>query len=134
MIEHLHLIKVYYKDTDKMGIVYYSRYFEYFEESRTELFASIGLKITNIEQKGITLPVISCYCDFKKGAKFEDVLIIRSALNEKPRSTLKISYLVNLKKTNELLASGYSVHAFVNSIGKPIKPPKSILDCINKQF
>ena len=134
MIEHLHLIKVYYKDTDKMGIVYYSRYFEYFEESRTELFASIGLKITNIEQEGITLPVISCYCDFKKGAKFEDVLIIRSALNEKPRSTLKISYLVNLKKTNELLASGYSVHAFVNSIGKPIKPPKSILDCINKQF
>ena len=134
MIEHLHLIKVYYKDTDKMGIVYYSRYFEYFEESRTELFASIGLKITNIEQEGITLPVISCYCDFKKGAKFEDVLIIRSWLNEKPRSTLKISYLVNLKKTNELLASGYSVHAFVNSIGKPIKPPKSILDCINKQF
>lgn len=134
MIEHLHLIKVYYKDTDKMGIVYYSRYFEYFEESRTELFASLGLKITNIEQEGITLPVISCYCDFKKGAKFEDVLIIRSWLNEKPRSTLKISYLVNLKKTNELLASGYSVHAFVNSLGKPIKPPKSILDCINKQF
>ena len=117
-----------------MGIVYYSRYFEYFEESRTELFASIGLKITNIEQEGITLPVISYYCDFKKGAKFEDVLIIRSWLNEKPRSTLKISYLVNLKKTNELLASGYSVHAFVNSLGKPIKPPKSILDCINKQF
>ena len=117
-----------------MGIVYYSRYFEYFEESRTELFASIGLKITNLEQEGSTLPVISCYCDFKKGAKFEDVLIIRSALNEKPRSTLKISYLVNLKKTNELLASGYSVHAFVNSLGKPIKPPKNILDCLKKQF
>ena len=52
MIEHLHPIKVYYRDIDKMGIVYYSRYFEYFEESRTELFASIGLQITNIEQGG----------------------------------------------------------------------------------
>ena len=43
MIEHIHPIKVYYRDIDKMGIVYYSRYIEYFEESRTELFASIGL-------------------------------------------------------------------------------------------
>ena len=134
MIEHLHPIKVYYRDIDKMGIVYYSRYFEYFEESRTELFASIGLQITNVEQEGITLPVISCHCDFKKGASFEDAILIRSWINERPRSTLKISYSVILKKTNELLATGYSVHAFVNSIGIPIKPPKSILDCIQKHF
>ena len=61
-------------------------------------------------------------------------LIIRSWLNERPRSTLKISYMVKLKKTNELLASGYSIHAFVNSLGKPMKPPKIILDCLKKQF
>ena len=125
---------MYYKDIDKMGIVYYSRYFEYFEESRTELFASIGLQITNVENEGITLPVISCYCDFRKGAKFEEVLLIRSWVNERPRSTLKISYTVVLKKTNELLASGYSIHAFVNRFGKPVKPPKSILDCMQKHF
>ena len=134
MIEYLHPIKVYYRDIDKMGIVYYSRYFEYFEESRTELFASIGLQITDVENEGITLPVISCHCDFKRGAKFEEVIIIRSFVNERPRSTLKISYMAILKKTNELLASGYSIHAFLNSLGKPIKPPKSILDCMYKHF
>ena len=117
-----------------MGIVYYSRYFEYFEESRTELFASIGLQITNVEKEGITLPVISCYCDFKRGAEFEDALIIRSFVNERPRSTLKISYTAILKNTNELLATGYSIHAFLNNLGKPIKPPKGILDCIHKHF
>ena len=117
-----------------MGIVYYSRYFEYFEESRTELFASIGLQITDLEKEGITLPVISCHCDFKRGAELEDAIIIRSFVNERPRSTLKISYMVILKKTNELLASGYSTHAFLNSLGKPIKPPKSILDCMYKHF
>ena len=134
MIEYLHPIKVYYKDIDKMGIVYYSRYFEYFEESRTELFASIGLQITDVEKKGIKLPVISCHCDFRKGAKFEDTILIRSWVNERPRSTLKISYMVILKKTNESLASGYTIHAFVNSLGKPVKPPKSILDCLQKHF
>ena len=134
MIEHLHHIKVYYKDTDKMGIVYYSRYFEYFEESRTELFASLGLQITNVEKEGITLPVISSHCDFKKGAKFEDAILIRSMVNKRPRSTLKISYTAVLKKTNDLLATGYTIHAFINSLGKPIKPPKSILDCMQKHF
>ena len=134
MIEYFHPIKVYYRDIDKMGIVYYSRYFEYFEESRTELFESIGLQITNVEQEGITLPVISSHCEFKKGAKFEDVILIRSCVNEMPRSTLQISYMAVLKKTNELLATGHTIHAFINSLGKPIKPPKSILDCIKKHF
>ncbi|MFL3006135.1 MAG: acyl-CoA thioesterase [Candidatus Neomarinimicrobiota bacterium] len=134
MIEYFHPIKVYYRDIDKMGIVYYSRYFEYFEESRTELFASIGLQITNVEQEGVALPVISSHCEFKKGAKFEDAILIRSCVNEMPRSTLKISYMVVLKKTNDLLATGHTIHAFINSLGKPIKPPKSILDCIQKYF
>mgnify|MGYP001306218084 CR=1 FL=1 len=134
MIEYFHPIKVYYRDTDKMGIVYYSRYFEYFEESRTELFKSIGLQVTTVEKEGITLPVISCHCDFKKGAKFEDVILIRSLVKERPRSTLKISYTVILKKTNDLLATGYSIHAFLDGLGKPIKPPKSILNCMQKYF
>ena len=117
-----------------MGIVYYSRYFEYFEESRTELFASIGVQISSVEQKGITLPVISSHCDFKKGAKFEDVILIRSRVNDSPRSTLKVSYRAVLKETNDLLATGYTIHAFVNSSGNPIKPPKSILEYLQKYF
>mgnify|MGYP001172316854 CR=1 FL=1 len=134
MIEYFHPIKVYYRDIDKMGIVYYSRYFEYFEESRTELFASMGLQITNVEEEGVALPVISSHCEFKKGARFEDVILIRSWVNEMPRSTLKISYMAFLKKTDDLLVTGHTTHAFINSLGKPIKPPKSILDSMQKHF
>ena len=117
-----------------MGIVYYSRYLEYFEESRTELLLSLGLCVSEMERGGIMLPVISCKCEFKKGAKFEDVILIKSRVNEMPRSTLKISYTAVLKKTNDLLAMGYTIHAFINSLGKPIKPPKIIIDCIQKHF
>ena len=134
MIEYTHSVKVYYRDIDKMGVVYYSRYFEYFEESRTELFSSIGLQITNVEKEGVMLPVISSQCDFKKGARFEDVILIRSWVNEKPRSTLKIYYNAVLKRKNYLLASGYTVHAFVNGLGRPIKPPKSILVYMQEYF
>ena len=44
MTYYNHSIKVFYRDVDKMGIVYYSRYFEYFEEGRTEMLKSIGIK------------------------------------------------------------------------------------------
>ena len=51
MFKYNHLIKVYYRDVDQMGIVYYTRYLEYFEEARTELLDSLGLTISIIENK-----------------------------------------------------------------------------------
>ena len=130
MIEHSHPIKVYYRDVDKMGIVYYSRYLEYFEESRTELLSSLGLKVSDIEKLGIILPVISCHCEFKKGARFEDIILVRSWIEERPRSTLKILYEAILNKTNDLLVKGYTIHAFVNSNWKAVKPSNEILEKI----
>tara|TARA_Y100001980_G_scaffold34249_1_gene11894 strand:- start:1814 stop:2212 length:399 start_codon:yes stop_codon:yes gene_type:complete len=128
MKDYIHQKKVYYKDVDKMGIVYYSRYLEYFEESRTELLSSLGLNVSDIEKLGIILPVISCHCEFKKGARFEDIILVRSWIEERPRSTLKISYEAILKKTNDLLVKGYTIHAFVNSNWKAVKPSYKILE------
>ena len=113
-----------------MGIVYYSRYFEYFEESRTELLFSIGICVTELEKKGVMLPVISSRCDYKYGAKFEDIIQIKSWIEQSPRSTMKIFYEAKLKETNILIASGYTVHAFINKKWKTIKPPNSILNIL----
>ena len=130
MIQHTHSVKIYYRDIDKMGIVYYSRYFEYFEESRTELLASVGFDITSIEQEGITLPVIASYCDFKKGAQFEQEILIKTWIDQKPKSTLKINYEAILKGSTSLIASGYTIHAFIGRNGKPKRPPSKILAII----
>ena len=130
MIQHTHSVKIYYRDVDKMGIVYYSRYFEYFEESRTELLASVGFDITSIEQEGITLPVISSYCDFKKGAQFEQEILIKTWINERPKSTLRINYEAILKGSTSLIANGYTIHAFIGRNGKPKRPPSKILAII----
>ena len=76
MIYYDHNIKVYYRDVDQMGIVYNTRYLEYFEESRTELLSSIGLSVSKIEKSGISLPVVSIYCKYFRGAKFEQNLML----------------------------------------------------------
>ena len=115
-----------------MGIVYYSRYFEYFEESRTELLFSLGICLTGLEKNGVMVPVISSHCDYKKGAKLEDIILIKSWIEENPRSKLKIFYEATLKKTNALVATGYTVHVFINRKWRVIKPPDNILNILKK--
>ena len=130
MILYNHQVKVYYKDIDKMGIVYYSRYFEYFEEARTELLNSIGLDVTSIEKSGIYLPVIISHCEYKKGSTFEEKIIIQTSISDLPKSRMKIKYLVKNSKTDSVLVTGYTIHAFMKENGKPTKVPNLILSSL----
>ena len=133
MISFDHRVKIFYKDVDQMGIVYYSRYFEYFEEARTELLASIGLGVTDVEKKGIMLPVISSHCDYLKGARFEQNIIIRASILTSPRSKLRIDYSVFIEEEKEPIATGYTEHAFVNDKGAAVRAPKMILERLNQK-
>ena len=92
MIFYNHHFKVFYRDVDQMGIVYYSRYFEYFEEARTEMLRSIGLKIRLMESRGLFLPVIKAYCDYKKGLKLEQEVIVKVSILDLPKSKLKVKW------------------------------------------
>tara|TARA_B100000131_G_scaffold271643_1_gene272142 strand:+ start:2866 stop:3276 length:411 start_codon:yes stop_codon:yes gene_type:complete len=134
MIKHNHLKKIFYKDVDQMGIVYYSRYLEFFEEARTELLSKIGLNISLVEGTGIYLPVITSHCDYKRSAKLEQVLNIKTSINKIPNVKLKIEYEVSLYEDSTLIASGYTIHAFTNSLGKPQRIPTEIQARIVESF
>ena len=126
MIRYDHPIKVYYKDIDQMGIVYYSRYFEYFEEARTEMLSSIGLDYSNIEENGAMLPVIEAHCEYKKGAMFSQDIIVKTYIRELPKVKIKFEYKICPAGSDEILLTGYTVHACTNLKGKPVKMPKYI--------
>jgi len=126
MIRYDHPIKVYYKDIDQMGIVYYSRYFEFFEEARTEMLSSIGLDYSNVEENGAMLPVIEAHCEYKKGATFSQDLIVKTYIRELPKVKIKFEYKIFLVGSDEILLTGYTVHACTNLKGKPVKMPKYI--------
>jgi len=127
MIEYDYHTRVYYRDVDQMGIVYYTRYLEYFEAARTELLRSIGLDVLTVEKMGYFLPVISCHCDYKKPAKFDNELSIITKIYELPRSSMKIDYEVYNSEKN-LLVTGYTVHSFINSNGNAVRPPKVFIE------
>ena len=126
MIRYDHPIKVYYKDIDQMGIFYYSRYFEYVEEARTEMLSSIGLDYSNVEENGAMLPVIEAHCEYKKGATFSQDLIVKTYIRELPKVKIKFEYKICPAGSDEILLTGYTVHACTNLEGKPVKMPKYI--------
>ena len=131
MISFDHKVKVYYRDVDQMGIVYNTRYLEYFEESRTELLKSIGLSVTKIEEAGIRLPVVTSHCKYYNGANFEQELIVKSTIKTIPRAKLIINYKIKCADDLSLLVEGYTEHAFVNSKNKPLRAPRLILEKLN---
>ena len=127
MIKFSYKTKVYYRDVDQMGVVYYTRYYEYFEAARTELLQSIALDVTSIEDEGYFLPVITSHCDYKMGANFEDTLLVKTEINKLPKATMRIDYEIYRSKNNDLLVTGHTIHAFTDKQGKPVKPPKKLL-------
>ena len=134
MIQFEYLTKVYYKDVNQMGIVYYARYYEYFEAARTELLKSLGIRVTVIENEGYLLPVITSHCDYKVGANFEDTLVINTIIKDQPRSRLRIDYEIYRDNSDELLVSGYTLHAFTDKTGKAVKPPKQLVETLKQNL
>ena len=133
MIRHTTQIRVRYADTDQMKIVYHGKYLEYFEVGRAALIRSLGLPYSELEKRGILLPVIEAFAKFRKPALYDDLLSVEAIVKELPQATLKIDYQVFREHEEELLAEGYTIHSFLNvASGKPTRPPSYFLEILEK--
>ncbi len=71
--------RVLYGDTDQMGVVYYANYLRFFEGARNEWIRSLGIAYTEIEARGIMLPVYEASVQYLRPAKFEDPLRVQGS-------------------------------------------------------
>lgn len=125
--------RVLYAHTDKLGVVYYGKYFEYFEAGRSDMLRKLGYPYKELERENISLPVIESHCQYLSSAKYDDVLIIKSSLKELPTVRIKIEYEIFL--SDNLVVTGYTMHAFVNSLNlKPVRPPEDFVNLIKKNL
>jgi acyl-CoA thioester hydrolase len=53
-------------------------------------------------------------------------------LLEKPLLRIRLEYEV--KRGEELLATGHTVHAFIDREGRPVRPPASVVAVFNAAF
>jgi len=122
--------RVTYADCDPFNVVYYANYFTLFERGRTELFRAMGIPYSNIEKLGIYVPVSDTRCVYKRSARYDDLLGIETGVQDLKRARITITYRILRSAAHELLAEGYTTHAFVNAEGKPRRIPADIISAI----
>jgi acyl-CoA thioester hydrolase len=123
--KHHTRIRVRYAETDKMGVAYNSHYLTWFEVGRTELLRDMGLTYETMERNGLLLPVIEAGIKYRKPARYDDVLLVWTSVGKKPGARIFLEY--EIVRDDEIIASGFTEHAFTGTSLKPVKPPREIL-------
>jgi acyl-CoA thioester hydrolase len=123
---HQFQIRVRYSETDQMGVVYHGNYAQYFEIGRVEWLRNKGISYKWMEENGIMLPVVSLTMNYKKPARYDELLTLKTILKNK--SSVKIEFDYELyNESDELLTTGNSILVFVDmKTGRPTAPPHYI--------
>jgi acyl-CoA thioester hydrolase len=131
MKEHQIQVRVRYSETDQMSVVYHGNYVPYFEMGRVEWLRNKGISYKSLEENGIALPIVSMTINYKKPARYDDLLTVITKF--KSQSSVKIEFDCEIRNENdELLTTAHFILVFVDvKLGKAILPPQYILDVMN---
>lgn len=121
-------LRVRYAETDQMGMVYHGNYAQYFEIGRVEWLRNLGVSYKWMEETGIMLPLVSLSMNYKKPARYDDELTVKTIF--KSQSSVKIEFDYEIyNANNELLTTGNSILVFVDiKTGRPTLPPDYVID------
>ncbi len=131
MISSTTRIRVRYADTDQMKFVYYSKYLEYFEQGRADLLRQVGLPYSEVEKMGYFLPVTEAFVKYRRAARYDELLEVKTILKEIPTARIRIEYQIVRTEDSEIIVDGHTVHSFMSAeTGKPIRAPQLFVDAI----
>ena len=126
--EHTYKLRVYYEDTDAQGVVYYANYLKFIERARTEFLRSIGYQQEKLLKEGLIFVVNGIQMSFRKPAKLDDSLKIKTRLIKLGKASFHFDQEV-FSEENFLLCKGLVRCACLDSKSfKPVALPKELLD------
>jgi len=80
-VEHRLICKVYYEDTDALGVVYHANYLKYMERARSEYVELFGKPIWEWNRLGYYIVVYAMNIRFKRAAQLGDTLEVVSTFS-----------------------------------------------------
>lgn len=125
-------VRVRYAETDQMGVVYHGNYAQYFEMGRVEWLRNLGVSYKWMENNGVMLPLVSLSMNYKKPARYDDLLTIKTIFKSQTSVKIEFDYEI-YNESKELLTTGNSVLVFVDTkTGRPILPPEYIKELLEQ--
>ena len=115
-------VRVRYKDTDCMQIVYYGNHLTYFEVGRVEFLRAQGFPMSDVDRK-VHLPVVEAVVRYVRPARLDDLLEVRCWVSERRRASFRFAYEI-VREDGATVATGSTLHACLDpTTGKMIAVP-----------
>lgn len=115
-------VRVYFADTDQMGVVYNGKYLTWFEIGRTELMREHGTDYASVETRGIALPVTEAHFRIRQPARYDQLVTIETGLA--PVRTREVRFLYRIFRDEACLVEGETCHVPVDrATGKATRVP-----------
>jgi len=126
-------IRVRYKDTDRLGVVYYGNYLTFFEVGRAEFMRDLGFPYSELEADGYSLVVTEAHAKYHGNVGYDAMVTVKTAISEIRGARMRFDYEV-LADNGKLLVSGYTVHGCINAKSKPSRIPPAVKATIEEKL
>jgi acyl-CoA thioester hydrolase len=124
-------IRIRYGETDQMGVVYHGNYAQYLEIGRIEWLRKLGISYKEMELNGIMLPVVELCLKYKKSARYDDLIKVKTQLKKTPTASIEFDYEI-INEVGEILCECYTKLVFIDmKTNRPTRCPKYILDVLD---
>jgi acyl-CoA thioester hydrolase len=120
-------VRVYWEDTDAGGIVYHAAYLAFLERARSEWLRARGVDQRALrEQERMQFAVVEMQIEWRRAARFDDLLTVTAALAARGRATFSFAQSV-LRGEELLLAATVRVAAIDADNLRPRRLPAGLL-------
>jgi acyl-CoA thioester hydrolase len=88
-----------------MGVVYHARYLVWLDVGRTEHLRSTGVSYRDLEEMGLRLMVSEAHLRYRRSARYDDEVRIRTWIRERASRRVTFGYVVEHAVTGALLVT-----------------------------
>ncbi len=118
-------VTVRYAETDQMGVVYYANFLVWFEVGRVAWCRAKGFQYREMEERDHRFMMVAeATCRYRAPARFEDEVLIRTAVAGATDKVIRFQYEILNRKTSRLLATGETVHVVTDPQYRPARIPE----------
>ena len=118
-------IRVRYKDTDRMGVVYYGNYLTFFEVGRAEFMRDLGFSYAGLEKRGYILVVTEAAAKYHANVGYDSLITVMTSIGNVSRVRVRFEYRI-VDEADRLLVSGHTVHACLSEKQKISRFPEEL--------
>lgn len=115
--------KVRFVETDMMGVVHHANYFRWYEMGRVEYLRQAGVSLWDLMDDGFLFPITDVSGKYKASAKFDDIILIETKMQELSKAKMIFSYRVLREQDGEVLNTGTTQNVFTDRHGRIVRLP-----------